>query len=112
MGLKPQIKKLDRTANAAGANGSVQISSNGEFSSDADLFFNSTKKVLYVSSIAAIAAGTVSRTGNFISSIALNSGRTISITRTGNFISSITDGEKTWTIARNGNNQLINWTVT
>ena len=66
---------------------------------------------LYAGSIATTLSGTVSRSGNYISSVVLSGGRTLTITRTGNYISSITDGTKTWTYTRNGSNQITSWAV-
>jgi hypothetical protein len=56
--------------------------------------------------------GTVSRTGGQIDSVTLTGGRTIVINRSGGYITSITDSTRTWTISRDGNNQITGWTVT
>ena len=55
----------------------------------------------------------ITRTGNYISSIAKTGGRTITINRDGNnYITSIGDGTNTWTLTRNGSNQITAITVT
>ncbi len=57
--------------------------------------------------------GTITRTGDSISSIALGSGKSFTISRDGNgSISAITDGTLTWTFTRNDDNQIESWTVT
>lgn len=57
-------------------------------------------------------SGSISRTGDYISSVAKTSGRTITVTRDGNgYITSATDGTRTWTFTRTGN-QITSWTVT
>ena len=57
-------------------------------------------------------SGTITRSGGKISEVAKAGGRTIIITRTGDYISSITDGTRTWTFTRDGNNAITAWTVT
>lgn len=58
-------------------------------------------------------SGTITRTGNYISSIIKTGGRTITLTRNAsNYITSATDGLYTWTFTRNGSNQLTSWSVT
>ena len=58
-------------------------------------------------------SGTITRNiSGEIEQVAYSGGRTLSITRTGGYISSITDGVRTWTYTRNGNNDIVSWTVT
>lgn len=60
-----------------------------------------------------IRSGTITRTGNYISSVSKTGGRTLTITRAAsNYISSITDGTRTYSFTRNGSNQITSWTVT
>lgn len=57
-------------------------------------------------------SGTITRTGDYISSIEKTGGRTVTITRDGsNYITSATDGTRTWTFTRNGSNQITSWSV-
>jgi hypothetical protein len=57
-------------------------------------------------------SGTITRDVNgLVSVVSLAGGRTMNITRTGNYISSITDGIRTWTYARDVNNQISSWGV-
>lgn len=79
---------------------------------DADGYNLTDVDLLYANYIATILNGTITRSGNYISSIALTGGPTLTITRSGNYISSVTDGTKTWTFTRNGSNQIISWSVT
>lgn len=53
----------------------------------------------------------ITRTDGKITSISYTGGRTITITYTGNLISSYTDGTRTWTITRDGNNLVTSITV-
>ena len=56
--------------------------------------------------------GTITRTGDYISSIVKSDGVTWTITRdVNNYIESVTDGSKTWTYTRDGNNQITSWAV-
>lgn len=64
------------------------------------------------SSFIRTADGTITRVSNYISSIALSDGRTLTVTRTGGYISSITDGTYTWAFTRNAGNQIISWVTT
>jgi len=58
-------------------------------------------------------AGTITRTGDYVSSVVLTGGRTLTVTRDGNnYISTIADGTRTWTYTRNASNQIIAWAVT
>lgn len=66
-----------------------------------------------LSSLESTPNGTITRSGSYISSVALSNGITFSITRdASNYISSITNGSKVWTYTRNGSNQITNWAVT
>ena len=57
--------------------------------------------------------GTITRTGDYISSIALSDGRTLTVTRDANDrISSITDGTTTWTYTRNVDGEVTSWAIT
>jgi hypothetical protein len=57
-------------------------------------------------------SGTITRSGGYISTIALTGGRTLTIFRTSGYISSATDGTRTWTYTRDINNNIISWSVT
>ena len=70
-----------------------------------------TTRDMYFGSVACTKSGTITRTGSYISSVALTAGKTITITRSGNYITSITDGTKTWTYTRNASNQITSWSV-
>lgn len=52
---------------------------------------------------------TVTRTGGYISSLALSNGRTLTVNRTSGLISSITDGTTTWTATRDVNGYVTTW---
>jgi hypothetical protein len=69
-------------------------------------------KKIYAGQIASVFPGTISRSGNYISSVALTGGDTLTVSRSGGYISSVTDGTKTWTFTRNGSNQITSWSVT
>lgn len=57
-------------------------------------------------------SGTITRTGDYISSIEKTGGRTVTITRDAdNFITSANDGTRSWTFTRNGSNQITSWSV-
>lgn len=94
-----------------GSDTQVQFNDGGSFGGDAGLTYNKTYDSLYVGSVASILPGTVSRSGGYISSVALTGGRTLTVTRSGNYISSMTDGNKTWTFTRNASNQITSWSV-
>jgi hypothetical protein len=57
-------------------------------------------------------SGSITRASGYVSEIAKTSGRTITVTRTDGYISSISDGTRTWTFTRNGDNQITDWSVT
>jgi len=67
---------------------------------------------VYAKEFVTVNDGSVTRVDGYISQIAIVSGRTINITRVNGYISSITDGTRTWTYTRDGNNNIISWTVT
>jgi hypothetical protein len=59
-------------------------------------------------------SGTINKTSNNISSIAVTTGRTLTITRDGTtkLITSITDGTNTWTYTRDASNIVTSWALT
>jgi hypothetical protein len=58
-------------------------------------------------------SGTITRTGDYISSVAKIGGRTITISRdVNNYITSATDATNTWTFTRDANNRITSWAVT
>lgn len=57
-------------------------------------------------------SGSLTRSGDLISSVTKTGGRTLTFTRDGNnLISTISDGTRTWTLTRNGSNQITSWAV-
>ena len=56
-------------------------------------------------------SGSVNRTGGQIDSVELTGGRTITVNREGGYVSSVSDGTRTWTISRDGSNNITGWTV-
>jgi hypothetical protein len=56
--------------------------------------------------------GTISRTSDRITSVAITGGKTYTVSRdVNNFISSIADGVRTWTFTRNVDNRITSWAV-
>lgn len=58
-------------------------------------------------------SGSITRNGSgYITKVTKTGGRTLDVTRdVNNFITSVTDGVRTYTLTRNGSNQVISWTV-
>jgi hypothetical protein len=97
--------------NPGGSDTEVQFNNVGTFGGDSGLVYNKTYKSLYAGSLATILPGTITRSGSYVSSVALTGGRTLTITRSGNYISSVTDGNKTWNYTRTAN-LISSWSVT
>lgn len=63
-------------------------------------------------SVIKTASGSVSRSGDNITQITTEGGRTLTITRDiNNQISSVSDGTRTYTFNRTGSGQITSWTV-
>lgn len=56
--------------------------------------------------------GEITRVDGEITQIVKSDGRTIVISRTLGLVSSITDGSRTWTYTRDGDGNVVSWTVT
>lgn len=56
--------------------------------------------------------GNITRVDGLISQVELVGSVTWTIARVGNYISTLTNGLKTWTFTRNGNNQITSWSIT
>lgn len=93
-----------------GSDTEVQFNDGGSFGGDSNFTYVKATKSLYVGSLAAILPGAITRAGQYVSTVVLSGGRTLTIARVGNYISSITDGTKTWTFTRT-NNLVSSWAV-
>lgn len=102
--LNPFTGKIDLVGAGGGGGSSTlnDVTTNG----------NETANEIYIGSIGCILPGAITRSGDYISSVALTGGRTLTITRdVDGYIETIEDGTKTWTYTRNGSNQITSWAV-
>lgn len=95
---------------ASGTGREIQYNNSGTLGADSTFIYNENIKTLYVGSISTILDGNVTRSSEYISSIYLSSGRTLSISRSGSYISSITDGNKIWSFSRT-DGYISSWNV-